>query len=76
MLINDNGVDTYYYYLFNLQGDIVGIMDTRRIYKLINGFISTKDTRDNRIDLGLGIMSFLSRGKGCINVKYLFIQRQ
>ena len=28
MLINDNGVDTYYYYLFNLQGDIVGIMDS------------------------------------------------
>jgi len=51
-------------------------MDTRRIYKLINGFISTKDTRDNRIDLGLGIMSSLSHGKGCINAKYLFIQRQ
>ena len=51
-------------------------MDIRHIYKLINGFISTKDTRDNRIDLGLGIMSSLSRGKGCINAKYLFIQGQ
>ncbi len=28
MLINDNGTETYYYYLFNLQGDIVGIMDS------------------------------------------------
>lgn len=28
MLINQNGVETYYYYLFNLQGDIVGIMDS------------------------------------------------
>jgi len=28
MLINQNGVENYYYYLFNLQGDIVGIMDS------------------------------------------------
>lgn len=28
MLIDNNGVESYYYYLFNLQGDIVGIMDS------------------------------------------------
>ena len=28
MLVNDNGTESYYYYLFNLQGDIVGIMDS------------------------------------------------
>ena len=28
MLIDNNGVEAYYYYLFNLQGDIVGMMDS------------------------------------------------
>ena len=38
--------------------------------------VRTKGTRDNRIDLSPGIMSSLSRGKGYMNAKYLFIQRQ
>lgn len=46
------------------------------IFKLINGFTCIKDTKDNRIDLGLGIMSSLNLGKRCINAKYLFVQRQ
>ena len=28
MLVDNNGTQSYYYYLFNLQGDIVGIMDS------------------------------------------------
>ena len=39
MLINQNGVESYYYYLFNLQGDIVGIMDS-------NGATVTEYTYD------------------------------
>ena len=51
---------------------IVVIMDTRHIFKLINGFTSTGDTKDSLTDLDPGITSSLSRGKGCINAKYLF----
>ena len=28
MLVDNNGTQSYYYYLFNLQGDVVGIMDS------------------------------------------------
>ena len=28
MLVNSNGTEQYYYYLFNLQGDVVGIMNS------------------------------------------------